>query len=78
MITDAIISVVYGLVSALRDLLPDAPERLDAIDNMLWVARSVDYLLPVTEIVSFMGVVAIVYGAFLVWRIVRALNPLGS
>lgn len=73
MITDAIINVAYVALGGLHGLLPDAPERSGFLDGMVWVSRSVNYLLPVTEILGFMGVVGAVYGGFVVWRLVRFL-----
>jgi hypothetical protein len=73
MITDAIIGALHAAVVFLVELLPLAPARPGYIDAMVRLAYQVDYLIPASEIIAFLPTIAIVWGAFALWRLVRFL-----
>lgn len=80
MITDAVIGAVFALVETLVGWLPDMPDQATgargrpAIALAMNLVYTADYLLPVTEILGFLSTVgAVVFGGFVVWRLIRFL-----
>lgn len=71
MITDLIISVVHSIYAGLVDLLPSMPERPAAISFLWQIMASVNVILPVEELRDFFPVMVGVFGALVVYRLIR-------
>lgn len=80
MISDAVMGAVLAAYQGFVGLLPVMPAKpvdefgKSPLDRIVNLAYTVDYLLPVSEIFGFLTTTGLViFGALLLWRLVRFL-----
>jgi hypothetical protein len=76
MITDSVLNILYNLLDGLFGLLPDMPQN-NVAHNLGAVVGEFNYVLPISEFMGFVPVIAAVMAGFLIWRLVRAFLPGG-
>jgi hypothetical protein len=77
MITDSLIQAFLTTAGALIGLLPDMPSDVVGASGGWKFITAFDYLIPISEFILFLPVLAVCFSALSIWRIVRAFLPGG-